>query len=267
MSSISSAASCTAAGERPAASAASSSARSAWCASSGAPASRQARSRYHRPASWRPWSSAAVCARRSARRACSPSSVSRLRCSFLGQELELVGQPLLVRGAGRGAARRRDLEQREPRALRAGRAVQRRAGERLGAGAQRGAVPGGERERALPVAQAQPRGGGGLRRRGAARLQPLRELGGRGRIEADGLAAAGDRRQHLRRAVGQQQQDDVVRRLLERLEQRVGGLVVHRVGALEHEHAVAGLERRVRGRGDDRLVDVAPEHLVRAARA
>ena len=32
-------------------------------------------------------------------------------------------------------------------------------------------------------------------------------------------------------------QDDVARRLLERLEQRVGGRVVHRVGALEHEHA------------------------------
>ena len=28
----------------------------------------------------------------------------------------------------------------------------------------------------------------------------------------------------------------------------------------------AGLERRVRGGGDDRLVDVAPQHLVRAAR-
>ena len=50
------------------------------------------------------------------------------------------------------------------------------------------------------------------------------------------------------------------------LQQRVGRLVVHRVGALEHEHAVSRLERRARGGGDDRLLDVAPQHLVRAAR-
>ena len=56
------------------------------------------------------------------------------------------------------------------------------------------------------------------------------------------------------------------RRLLERLEHLVRRLVVHRLGALEDEHAAARLERRARGGGDDRLVDVADEHLVRAAR-
>ncbi len=86
------------------------------------------------------------------------------------------------------------------------------------------------------------------------------------RVEADGLAARHDRRQHLGEPVGEQQQHDVRRRLLERLEQRVGRLVVHRVGALEHEHAVARLERGARRGRHDGLVDVAAQHLVRAAR-
>jgi hypothetical protein len=86
------------------------------------------------------------------------------------------------------------------------------------------------------------------------------------RVEAHGLAARGDRRHHLRRAVREEQEHDVVRRLLERLEQRVGRLVVERVGALEHEDAEAGLEGRVRRGCDDGLVDVAAQHLVRAAR-
>ena len=55
------------------------------------------------------------------------------------------------------------------------------------------------------------------------------------------------------------------RRLLERLEHLVGRLVVDRVGALDDEHAPARLERRARRGGDDRLVDVADEHLGGAA--
>ncbi len=54
-------------------------------------------------------------------------------------------------------------------------------------------------------------------------------------------------------------------RLLERLEHPVGGLVVHRVGALEDEHAPPRLERRARGGGHDRLLDVGDEHLRGAA--
>ena len=80
------------------------------------------------------------------------------------EELQLLGEPLLVRRARGRAARRRELEQREPRPLGADAAVQRRARERLGVRAQRGAVPERERERALAVAEAQPRGGLGLRR-------------------------------------------------------------------------------------------------------
>ena len=95
----------------------------------------------------------------------------------------------------------------------------------------------------------------------------MRELAGGGRVEPHRLAAAGDRRQDLRELVREQDQDDVGRRLLERLQQRVGGLVVHRVRALEHEDPVLGLERRVRRGGDDGLGDVSSEHLVRAGRA
>ena len=100
-----------------------------------------------------------------------------------------------------------------------------------------------------------------------AALEPLGQRRGRQRVEAHGLAARGDRRQHLARPVGEQQQDDVVRRLLERLEQRVGRLVVHGVGALDDEHAPLRLERRVRRGGHDRLDDVLAAHHVRAARS
>ena len=52
--------------------------------------------------------------------------------------------------------------------------------------------------------------------------------------------------------------------LLQRLEHAVGGGLDHRVGALDHEHAPGGLERRTRGGGDHGLVDVGDEQLVRA---
>jgi hypothetical protein len=78
------------------------------------------------------------------------------------------------------------------------------------------------------------------------------------------LAARGDRRQDLARAVGEQDQVDEGGRLLERLEHPVGGLLDHRVGALDDEDAPrARLERRARsGGGDDRLVDVGDEHAL-----
>ena len=183
---------------------------------------------------------------------------------LLGQVLELLGERGLDLLLGGGAGAAGLVEQRAPGLVGVGAAVQRGARERLGAGAQLGAER--ERQRALAVAEREPRAGGGGLGVDPARLEPLRELGGGQRVEAHRLAARADGRQHLRGVVGQQQQDDVGRRLLERLEQRVGRLVVHRVGALEHEHAVGGLERRVRGGGHHRLLDVAPQHLVRAAR-
>jgi hypothetical protein len=48
------------------------------------------------------------------------------------QELELLGEPLLVLRAGRRAAGIRELEQRPPRAFDADSAVERRAREELG---------------------------------------------------------------------------------------------------------------------------------------
>ena len=57
-----------------------------------------------------------------------------------------------------------------------------------------------------------------------------------------------------------------VRRLLERLQQPVGHLVVHRVHALQHEHPAGRLERRAGGRRHHGLVHVLHAHHVRAAR-
>ena len=239
--------------------------RSEWNASSGAPAATQVRSRYQRPVSWSAWSSASVVARRSARRARSLNSVSRRLCSFLGRYWSSSLSACLDLLLGGLAALLGAVEDGLPGARGAGRAVQRRARQVLGGRSERGAVAEREREGLVGVAEREPRGGLGGLGRDALRLQSLRELAGAGRVEAHGLAAAGDRRQDLGELVRDQDQDDVGGRLLERLQQRVGRLVVHRVRALEHEDPVLGLERRVRGGGDDGLVDVAPEHLVGAA--
>ncbi len=55
-------------------------------------------------------------------------------------------------------------------------------------------------------------------------------------------------------------------RLLERLEHAVGRLVAELVDALDHEHPARGLKRRLARGGDHRLLDVADEDLVGAAR-
>ena len=91
------------------------------------------------------------------------------------------------------------------------------------------------------------------------------DLVGARRVEAHVLAARGDRRQDLARAVGEQHEVREGGGLLERLEHPVGGLVVHRLGALDHEHAPARLERGPRRRRHDGLVDVGDEHLRAAA--
>ena len=59
----------------------------------------------------------------------------------------------------------------------------------------------------------------------------------------------------------------VRRRLLQRLQQPVRHLVVHRVHALQHEHAPPRLERRPVGRVHHRALHVVHPHHVRAARA
>ena len=239
--------------------------RSEWWTSSGAPAATQARSRYQRPTSCSAWSSAAgLRAALGAAGALGELGLA-LAVLLLGQVRELLGERGLDRLA-RGAAA---LAAPSPAAAAtAARTCARASGARANASAcARSAGPSREpeRERLLAVAERQPRARERRGRLDAARLQPLGDRLGAQRVEAHGLAAGGDRRQHLGRAVGEQQQHDVGRRLLERLEQRVGRLVVHRVGALEHEHAPARLERRVRGGGHDGLVDVAAQHLVRAA--
>ena len=175
-----------------------------WATSSGAPAATQARSRYQSPASCeRLVERLRSCARRSARLALlGDLALARLR-SFAGSELELVGaappRPAPARGV---AARAGLLEQPGPRAATRGASGERRARERLGAGAQRRAVA--QRERA---ARARRRRARGARRRArCSGATPVAAAGARasslgaGRVEAHGLAARGDRRQHLGRA-------------------------------------------------------------------
>ncbi len=204
-------------------------------------------------------------ARRSARCARSANSALAPLVLLLREVRELVGERRVDLVAGRLAARARRLHQRLPRPPRHG-AGERRAGERLGVRAQRGPVAEPEAERALAVAERQPRAGQRGAGLDAARLQPAGHGLRAERVEAHLLAARGDRREHLARAIGEQQQDHVGAGLLQRLEQRVGRLVVHRVRALEHEHAPRRLERRPRRGADDLLLDVAPQHLVGAAR-
>ena len=60
--------------------------------------------------------------------------------------------------------------------------------------------------------------------------------------ERDGLAARADRRGQRVEVVGDEHRDRVRRRLLEVLEQRVGGLVVQRVRAEDEVDAAVGLE-------------------------
>ena len=131
--------------------------------------------------------------------------------------------------------------------------------ERLRPRAQRGALAERERDRAVRVAEREARAGLRLLGRDALTAEALRELVGAGRVEAHRLAAAGDRRQHVAGARRQQHEVHVGRRLLERLEHPVGGLVVELVGVLDDEDAARRLERGARRRGDDGLVDVADE--------
>ena len=152
---------------------------------------------------------------------------SRAAVLLLGQVLQLLGERLLDLRLGGRAARAASAPAARPTDGRA-RPCQRAAGERLGGGAQRGPVAGASASALLAVAEAQPRarlrgrpvdprcvrsfcasapGGSGSKRTGWQRLAIV----GRTCVEA----------------VREQQQDDVRRRLLERLEQRVGRLVVH----------------------------------------
>ena len=112
-----------------------------------------------------------------------------------------------------------------------------------------------------PTARRRPRAGHALalERRG----DPL----GRQRIEAHELAARDDRLEHAPERLGEEDEVHEGRRLLERLQQSVGDLVVHGLDALEHEHPPGRLERRARGGGHDRLVDVADAHDVRTGGA
>src|SRR6185295_16560241 len=76
---------------------------------------------------------------------------------LLGQVLELLGERDLDLFLGGGARRTGRVEQWPPRPLGVRAAGQRRARERLGAGAQRRAFAECQRERPLAVAERQPR--------------------------------------------------------------------------------------------------------------
>ena len=95
-----------------------------------------------------------------------------------------------------------------------------------------------------------------------------RNIGGdplrRQRLEAHQLAAGDHRLDHPAQRVGEQDQVHERRRLLQRLQEPIGHLVVHGVHALEHEHAPGGLEGGAGGGGHHRLGHVLDPHHVRA---
>ena len=177
---------------------------------------------------------------------------------LLGNELAILGHPLLHRVARVLGDVARALEEDEPRPVRE-LAAQGAAREALGARPQRGAVAQRARGGAVGVAETQPRARGGLLGRDAPAGEPLGDRVGIGRVEPDALAARGDRRQHLPGAVGEQDEVRVRRRLLERLEHPVGGLVVERVRRVDDEDPPARFERGPRRRVDHRLLDVAAQ--------
>ena len=190
------------------------------------------------------------------------------RCSFLGRYSSSVASAASSSACAASPAVRAAASSVGPRADLADVAVAARARANASARA-RSAGPVAERERR---ARARRRRARAARRRGALRASTPRASsrsasfpgGGASkrtcwqREAIVGSTCAGRSVSRIR--------CDVARRLLERLEHPVGGLVVHRVGALEDEHAPARLERRARGGGHDRLVDVAASMMCGAAR-
>ena len=230
----------------------------AWTSVLGAVARRTATSRNHRPASCRPWSSAPRAAR---------------RCGALGRVGALALGALAVAPSGSsssvGGDARLDLAPRGVAAACARRraapatgaseqvAVQRRAREGSRRGAQRGAVAERERQRALGVAErsrAQARAVAGATPSAARRAASSSAGGASKRTGWQREAIVGSRspgRSVSRtRCANGGGSSSVLSSLL-----AAWSFIV--VGALEHEHAPARLERRARRGGDDRLVDVA----------
>ena len=224
---------------------------------------------------------ASVRARRLGAARLSATSVSRRRCSFVGRNWSSSASraSCAVRAAvprsparsssgghGRCARPRRGVGARAYASARARRAARRRARARARARRRRGSGARRRRPRAR-------------RRAGEA----LRQLAGDGGSKRTGWQREAIVGRTCVEAVGEQEQDDVVRRLLERLEQRVGGLVVHRLRALEHEDAPArprtacarrrrrparrrrGAASRARRSGDPGEVGVRPCAARRAA--
>ena len=106
----------------------------------------------------------------------------------------------------------------------------------------------------------------GLRRPDVGRLRPIgqqlgfEDLGGEGG-EVDWVAAGGDRLEEHRRFGGEQDQVDVGRGLLQRLQQGVLALVAHLLGGLDHEDALVGFEWTV-GRRADHLLANLLDHVL-----
>ena len=240
--------------------------RSTFRTRSRAPHARHARSAYHSATTCSARSSAAVSTRRRARLIRSVHSVSiRLR-SLRGYSSSSSSARASSSAAIASPRERTAASSSDHGRVRAISPAMRRAREPLGRGAQRLPLGAGQLAGPLAVAEREPR----ARERGVApfaeRLERRRGLPHRRRVEPDQLAARDDRRQHLGEPVGQQDQVHERRRLLERLQHPVGGLVAELVDALDHEHAATRLERRLARRRHDRAVDVADEDLVRAAR-
>ena len=185
-----------------------------------------------------PARASAVRARRSARRrASAPSRSWRLRSLAGISSSSPVERAAAASSPARAAGRARRLQQRAPRPL--GRVARR---------APRGRSPRRPRAERAPVLAGQPRARAPRRRAPAARRRararaptPSERSRPRSAPAGSGSKRTCWQREAIvgstsSRAVGQQHQVRERRRLLERLQQPVGGLVVHRLGALDHEH-------------------------------
>ena len=240
-----------------------SSSRRSACTAPSAPAATTTRSRYHAAS----YSSEASSSSRSA-----PRCARRTRCSRLAPR-QLAPRPRLLallrlapargRRRGRAAAARRVERRRGRRSGRVDQAARRAAASGSSSRSTRSSRPAAMR------ASASPR----LVERGARVATSARTRVGQP-AERDELAARADRLGQRPELVGDEDDRRVRRRLLEILEQRVGGVLVHQVRVEEQVDAAVGLERphvqvaaQLADRVDADLVAERLEHVEVGVRA
>ena len=136
-------------------------------------------------------------------------------------------------------------------------------------GAQRGeAARESTRPRQLPARQSPPTWPRPRPRRLRVRSTARHVVVG-DRVEVDALTAGPDRRQQIVRGAGDEHHDRAVRRLLERLQHRVRGLVLvpaQALGLEQHQHFALAFDRRACRFGKDALAHVVLDAIRSRAR-